>query len=61
MKGSGAGAGSVQIITDPDLGCPKTYGSGSGTLVSYLELLAKETITAWKGYNSMLRINEKIF
>ncbi len=23
------GSGSVQIITDPDLGCPKTYGSGT--------------------------------
>jgi hypothetical protein len=27
-------AGSVQITTDPDPGCPKkTYGSGSGTLI----------------------------
>jgi hypothetical protein len=33
-----AGSGSVQIITDPDLGVSKTYGSyrcGSGTLVYY--------------------------
>ncbi len=26
------GSGSAQQITDPDLGGPKTYGSGSGTL-----------------------------
>jgi hypothetical protein len=33
MEGSEAGSGSVQIITDPDPGGPKTYGSsGSGTL-----------------------------
>jgi hypothetical protein len=28
----GSGFGSVQIMTDPDQGGPKTYGSGSITL-----------------------------
>jgi hypothetical protein len=66
----GSGSGSVQIITDPDPESPKTYGSygfgsngsRSGTLVSYLELLAKETITVWKGLMDSLdyRVNKKI-
>jgi hypothetical protein len=36
MEGSGAVSGSVQQqkITNPDPGEPKTYGSGSGTLVN---------------------------
>jgi len=29
----GSGARWIQIISDPDLEGPKTYGSGSGTLL----------------------------
>ncbi len=38
MVGSGAGSGSVQIITYPDLEAQKTYGSGSETLVEEISI-----------------------
>ncbi len=45
-SGSGSRSGSFQIMTDPDPKGPKTYGSGSATLVGTLSLLTRRLFSS---------------
>jgi len=62
-SGSGSGARSVPRLTDPDLGDPKTYGSGSGTLV--LAQMKIDNFTSkrrlWIWYSNPVNMSWNIF